>query len=78
MRKYSNRSFTDDEKRLVDELIEMIEQHVCKIRQMVNGDEQRYGINMAITDFKQKDATLLDAIAYINCQRITEEEVDES
>ena len=78
MKKYSNRSFTNAEKRLVDELIEMIEQHTSKIRQMVNGDEQRYEINMKIMDFKQKDATLLDAIAYINCQRITEEEVDES
>lgn len=64
------RKFSTVEKKRCDEILEILEQELSRIKSMIMDDEQVYRINRSLVYATQHAETMLGAISCINCARI--------
>lgn len=71
------RKFSRAESKACDELLELLEQELSRIKSMIMDDEKVYKINRSIVYATQHAETMLGAISCINCARIMGKKEDD-
>lgn len=71
------RKFSRAESKACNELLEILEQELSRIKSMIMDDGRVYEINRSLVYARQHTETMFDAISCINCARIIDKKRDE-